>query len=377
MTRRRLRDLGFRVGTMPTGKHNAITDVSGVSVGHVTIIADSPVPIRTGVTAINPIAGEVWKQHLAAGFHRFNGGGEMTGTHWVEEAGMLNSPICLTSVWSVGIVRDTLLRYPITHRDYPDRMLRPMVAETNDSILNYGVHQAITPDHVVQAIETAKGGPVAEGAVGSGTGMMAFEFKSGIGTSSRIASTPVGEFTVGVLVQANFGARDELRVDGVPVGREIDYDMVASPRRRKAPAGSIIILVATDAPLLPTQCNRLAQRAAVGLGRVGGIGHNLSGDLILSFSTGNLFPNPPEVAMLLSDYKPEQDIGLYEGVKVLAHRHLNPLFQGVAEATEEAIVNSLTMAETMTGVAGRTVHALPLDCLSEVMKKYGHTGGKA
>jgi D-aminopeptidase len=357
---------------MPTGKYNAITDVKGISVSHVTLVSDDPVAIRTGVTVIQPVADEVWKSHLAAGFHRFNGGGEMTGTLWVEEAGMLTSPICLTSVWSVGIVRDTLLRYPILRRNYPDRILRPMVAETNDSILNHGVYQAVTPDHVIEALETTKQGPVAEGAVGSGTGMMAFEFKSGIGTSSRLAATPVGEFTIGVLVQANFGARDEFRIDGVPIGREIDYDQVPSPRRRKAPAGSIIIIVATDAPLLPTQCNRLAQRAAIGLGRVGGIGHNLSGDLTLAFATGNRFPNPPEVAMLLSDYKPEQDIGLYQGIEILAHRHLTPLFQGVVEATEEAIINSLTMAHTMTGVQGRTVHALPLDRVAEIMKMYGH-----
>lgn len=370
MTRRRLRELGLRVGTLPTGKLNAITDVQGVRVGYRTVIAEEPVTIRTGVTAIVPVD-EVWKTHLAAGFHRFNGGGEMTGTLWVEEAGMLNSPICLTSVWSIGTVRDALLRYPMATRNYPDRILRPVVAETNDSMLNHGLHQAITTQHVYEALDTAAAGPVTEGAVGGGTGMMCFEFKGGIGTSSRIASTPVGDFTVGVLVQANFGTRDELRVDGVPVGREIGYDQVPSPRRRRPPAGSIILIVATDAPLLPAQCSRLAQRAGVGLGRVGSTGHNLSGDLILAFSTANHFPNPPEVAMLLEGLKPDPDIGVYEGVRVLAHRHLNPLFQGVIEAAEEAIVNALTMSATMTGVAGRTVHELPLEALTSVMTRYG------
>ncbi len=364
--RSRVRELGIRIGVLPTGPANAITDVPGVRVGHSTIIHDDPCIARTGVTAIIP-AENVWSDWLAAGFHRFNGGGEMTGVQWIEEAGMLTSPICLTSTWSLGIVRDTLLRYAQLLKGYPDRILRPVVAETNDSALNDGFHQPVLPHHVIAALEAAQAGPVAEGGVGGGTGMMCFEFKGGIGTASRRIGTDVGDYTVGVLVQANFGARSELVVAGAPVGRHIGYDRIPSPKPRNPPAGSIIIIVATDAPLMPVQCERLARRAVLGLGRVGGVGHNLSGDLILAFSTGNRFPAPPEMALLLGSGEARQEENMFEDMHFLAHRQLNPLFQGVAEATEEAILNAMTCASTMSGAEGRTVHELPLDLLSELV----------
>ncbi|GIL38871.1 P1 family peptidase [Roseiterribacter gracilis] len=349
MTRARLRDLSLQVGTLPVGPHNAITDVAGVRVGHTTLIADEPLITRTGVTAILGGDYDYFEQGLFAGVHCFNGFGELMGTSWIDEVGLLTSPILLTSTYSIGAVRDAMLADPRCHGTR-GRSHQPVVGETNDALLSDPAFR-ITPAHVTQAIASAAGGPVAEGAVGGGTGMVCFEFKAGIGTSSRVLATSFGAFTVGVLVQANFGSRHHLTVDGVPVGRQIGYDIADSVRRRTD--GSIIIAVATDAPLLPSQCKRLAQRAVVGLGRAGGYGGNTSGDLIVAFSTGNRVPIAADE--IASD------------IRMLPNNALTPFFRAVAEATEEAILNSMIAADTMQGRDGNVVHALPLDLLRRLV----------
>ena len=361
--RMRLRELRLAIGTLPTGPLNAITDVAGVGIGHVTLIEDSPHVVRSGVTAIVPQLGGLWQQGVFAGFDRYNGFGEVTGTHWIAEAGLLSSPIVLTSAFSIGVARDTLLALPFVH-GVPERWHQPCAAETYDGVLNDGLAAPVKRQHVEAAIAAAVSGPVAEGAVGGGTGMMSFEFKAGIGTSSRQVRCADQDYTVGVLVQSNFGNRRHLTVDGVPVGRHLGYDVADSPQRRDAATGeaeetkgSIVIVVATDAPLLPPQLNRLARRANSGLARVGGFGNNRSGDFALAFSTANSLPF--------------QQTGIVHGLSMLAGEDMNPLLPAAAEATEEAIVNSLTMAATMTGVRGTTVHELPLEALLEVMRRHG------
>lgn len=345
MQRMRLRDLGIAVGTLPAGPLNAITDVAGIRVGHETILADQPRILRTGVTAVLGGDYDYFERGLFAGVHCFNGFGELMGTSWIDEVGLLTSPILLTSTYSIGAVRDAMLADPRCH-GVRGRSHQPVVGETNDGLLSDPAGR-IEPSHVRRALDAATGGAVPEGGVGGGTGMVAFEFKAGIGTSSRLVATPSGLFTVGVLVQANFGARRDLTIDGVPVGRQIGYDQVDSVRRRTD--GSIIIIVATDAPLLPPQCRRLAQRAVVGLGRIGGFGANTSGDLVVAFSTGNLVPIATE--QIAAD------------IRMLPNNQMTPLFPAVAEATEEAIANSMTAAATMRGRDGNIVHALPLDTL--------------
>ncbi|BBK32391.1 L-aminopeptidase DmpA [Stella humosa] len=348
--RARLRDLGIVVGRLPTGRHNAITDVAGVRVGHATVIADAPAQARSGVTVVLPTSDEPYRNQVFAGFHRFNGFGEMTGVHWVEESGILASPIAITSTYSVGVMRDALILDRFVHAPHATGV-QPLVAETSDAWLSDGSRPLVTADHLHAAMAAAKSGPVAEGNVGGGTGMICHEFKGGIGTSSRRVETPSGGFMVGALVQANYGKRVELTVAGVPVGRTLTRAVVPLPRDED---GSIIIIVATDAPLLPPQCTRLAQRATVGLGRVGGTGSNGSGDLFLAFSTGNRVPSQPERPV--------------EGLRMLPNAHMTQLFTGVAEAVEEAIINAMCMAETMTGQQGRVVHALPLDRLVELCR---------
>ncbi|MCS6846407.1 MAG: P1 family peptidase [Anaerolineae bacterium] len=355
----RLRDLGVTIGQYPTGLHNAITDVPGVLVGHSTLVYDEPRVARTGVTVIVPREGNVWRDNCFAGFHSFNGCGEMTGIHWVKESGLLCSPIALTCTHQVGLVHEALVQYGAQHeraRSYIGAL--PVVAETWDGWLNDANAHHITHEHVFAAMDSAKGGPVEEGCVGGGTGMICYEFKGGIGTSSRIARTEDGEFVVGVLVQSNHGVREGLRVNGIPVGAMIGKDRVPidwdEPADQANAGSSVIIVIGTDAPLIPTQCDRLAQRATVGLARTGGVGYNGSGDLFLCFSTGNH----------ISEY----DTRARE-VRMLAHRQLNALFEATAEAVEEAIVNSMVAAETMTGFRGRTVYALPHDALVEVMAK--------
>ncbi|MCA9876730.1 MAG: P1 family peptidase [Thermomicrobiales bacterium] len=356
--RMRLRDVGITIGRLHTGEHNAITDVPGVRVGHTTLISgEGPLvvgegPVRTGVTVILPHEGDVGLEPVFAGYHSFNGNGEMTGLLWVSESGMLTSPVAITNTHSVGTVRDALITYEAQRLRRPELYWSlPVVAETYDGWLSdiNGMH--VRQEHVWAALESASGGPVAEGCVGGGTGMCCHEFKGGIGTSSRALPEEMGGWTVGVLVQANYGARHLLRVDGIPVGELIPYDEVPgfAEARKRAGDGSIIIVVATDAPLLPHQCTRLAQRATVGLARVGGIGANSSGDIFLCFATGNRgLPGAEEPTRQVYD------------CRMIAPDAMTPLFEACAEATEEAILNAMCMATTTTGIYGRTVHALPL-----------------
>lgn len=353
MTRARLRDLGITIGHLPPGPYNAITDVPGVWVGHHTLIYDEPNVARTGVTVIIPREGAIWTDNVFAAFHSFNGNGEMTGSHSLSEFGFLAEPIAITNTHQVGIVRDALIAYMVENNLGGDWFL-PTVAETYDGYLNDINAFHLDKTHVYQALEAATGGPVAEGNVGGGTGMICHQFKGGIGTASRLVDSESGRYTVGVLVQANYGTRPQLRVDGVPVGRELGDDHTPLPGKETRD-GSIIVVIATDAPLIPIQCKRLAQRATVGLARVGGVGHNGSGDIFLAFATGNHLP--PGATTLIE-------------LKMVPHHHLNPFFEGVAEAVEEAILNALTAAETMTGYEGRTVYALPLDDLQRVVAKY-------
>jgi D-aminopeptidase len=341
---------------MPTGPHNAITDVPGVLVGHTTIIHDEPRIARTGVTVILPREGAIWSDHAFAGYFSFNGFGEMTGMHWVEEAGVLSSPIAITNSFSVGTVSDALFAHAAAH-GYTESAM-PVVAETYDGWLNDIAAFHVKKEHVEQALATAASGPVAEGNVGGGTGMICHGFKGGIGTSSRVVEGKHGAYTVGALVQANYGARRELRIVGVPVGEKIDPEVTPPHREKPATGGSIIIIVGTDAPLLPMQCKRLARRATVGLGRVGGIGHNSSGDIFLAFSTGNHLPAAS---------------GDLHNVQMLPHTQIDPLFEATADAVEEAILNALTAAETLSGFQGHTAHAIPLDVLQHVVTSYRHS----
>lgn len=364
-SRARLRELGLSIGYLPTGPLNAITDVMGVRVGHVTISEDEPHVVRSGVTAVLPLDLPYWEASVFGGFDVYNGFGEVTGSHWIRETGVLSSPIVLTSAFSIGVARDALLAHPFRH-GISDRWHQPCAAETYDGVLNDGLSAPVTRTHIEQALENAVGGPVVEGAVGGGTGMMSFEFKAGIGTASRVAQTSTGTYTVGVLVQANFGNRKHLTVDGVPVGRHLGYTIVDSPQRRdgdlvEESKGSIVIVVATDAPLIPSQLNRLARRAGIGLARVGGFGNNRSGDFTIAFSTANVLPFNQN--------------GIVEGLRMLANEELNALFPATAEATEEAIINSMTAADTMTGVRNTTVHALPLSALRDIMAQYGRGPG--
>ena len=357
--RARLRDLGISIGHWPTGPYNAITDVPGVRVGHTTLSYDTPRIARTGVTVILPrTETEIGTDHAFAGFHSFNGNGEMTGMHWLAESGLLTSPIAITSTHYVGIAHQALVAYSAGH-GFANTWSLPVVAETYDGFLNDAEAFHLKPEHVFEAIANATSGPVAEGNVGGGTGMIAHEFKGGIGTASRVVETRSGAFTFGALVQANYGDRDLFRVDGVPVGQILNARHTPTPPWDDViPVGggsSIIVVIATDAPLLPVQCKRLAQRATVGIARVGGVGHNGSGDLFLAFTTANHIAG--HAAAPLS-------------VSMLPHPQLNEIFEGVAEAVEEAILNALCMAETTTGFHGRTVHALPLDALQQVMARY-------
>ncbi len=354
MKRARLRELGIIIGNLPTGPYNAITDVPGIKVGHTTVIYDRPRVARTGVTVIVPRGGAIRQDCAFAGYHSFNGNGEMTGLLWIEESGLLTSSIGLTNTNQVGIVRDALVEYTIVKHDGKGFYL-PVVAETWDGVLNNINAFNVTKHHVYEAVARASSGPVAEGNVGGGTGMICHDFKAGIGTASRIVSLKYGKFTVGVLVQANYGERSQLRVNSVPVGQEISLKQIPTPRRKPWPEGSIIVIIATDAPMLPMQCKRLARRATVGMARVGGVGHNGSGDIFLAFSVGNHVP---------SDAKRPAP------VKMIPHHQMDPFFEAVAESVEEAILNSMTSAQTMVGYKGRTAYALPLDGLKQAMEKY-------
>jgi len=375
----RVRDLGIVIGSGRPGANNAITDVAGVRVGHTTLIrGDGRLvvgegPVRTGVTVVVPHDGDIRTEPLFAGCHTLNGNGELTGLEWLRESGLLTSPIALTNTHSVGVVRDALVAHAARSHD-PEASFwsLPVVGETYDGTLNdiNGFH--VKSQHLDQALADAAGGPVEEGGVGGGTGMICHEFKGGIGTASRVVGDELGGWTVGVLVQANYGRRALLRIDGVPVGREIPTTDVPSPypgsRPALAEAGSIIIIVATDAPLLPHQCDRLAQRAGLGLGRSGGYGMTSSGDLFICFATGNRGLPTAEI-----------DVrgGRLHDARFVVDQALDPLFEATVDATEEAIANALVAAETMVGRDGTTAHALPHDRLIEVMARYGRATAAA
>jgi D-aminopeptidase len=375
----RARELGIEIGTGVPGPLNAITDVAGVRVGHTTLIeGDGPLrvgrgPVRTGVTVVLPHDGEVWKEPLFAGCHRLNGNGELTGLEWVRESGMLTSAIGLTSTHSVGVVHDALIAHEVAERGGDEIFWGlPVVGETWDGSLNdiNGFH--VRPEHVARALAGAAGGPVAEGSVGGGTGMICHGFKGGIGTASRVVAAEQGGFTVGVLVQANHGRRARLQVDGVPVGWVISPEEVplpGPPAPAPAPgpgAGSIIVVVATDAPLLPNQCDRLAQRAGLGIARTGGVGEHSSGDLFLAFATGNR-------GLTQSPYGVEEPLTV--PLRMLSNSYITPLFDAVVEATEEAILNAMLQAGTLTGRDGVTAHGLDGDRLVEVLRSYGRGPG--
>lgn len=377
----RARDLGIVIGEGRPGPSNAITDVAGVRVGHTTLISgDGPLvvgegPVRTGVTVITPHDGDIWSEPVFAGTHTLNGNGELTGLEWIREAGLLAGAIGITNTHSVGIVRDALVHAAVASREQgvPFWAL-PVVGETWDGRLNDIDGQHVRAEHVDAALVSAAPGPVQEGNVGGGTGMICHEFKGGIGTASRRLPDDLGGWTVGVLVQANYGRRGLLRIDGVPVGAEIPVDEVPSPNSRvrrgigELPpgSGSIIGIVATDAPLLPHQCARLAHRAPLGLARMGGFGATTSGDLFLAFATGNR-------GMPAAETRPTGNGVL--NLRGLVDPALDPLFEATIEATEEAIVNALVAAETMTGRDGHTARRLPHDRLVEVMRRHGRLRG--
>ena len=376
----RARELGIVIGSGIPGPLNAITDVSGVAVGHATIIEGSgPLvvgkgPVRTGVTVIKPHDGVPAEEPVFAGFHSLNGNGEVTGLQWIKESGQLTSPIGLTNSHSVGVVRDTLAAIDCEERQ-PGHLYwsLPVAGETWDGVLNdiNGLH--VKAEHVRQAYQAASSGPVAEGSVGGGTGMICYDFKAGIGTSSRVLPSQMGGYTVGVLVQANFGSRNDYLVNGAPVGRHLNGDVVplpAPPEYDKHPpagsftplpaAGSIVGIMATDAPLLPHQCDRLAQRVGLGVSRTGNSGDHWSGDIFVAFSTANRLPGSGVTwpAPLTSQ------------VRVLSNNFIDPLFDSVVEATQEAILNAQLAAETMVGRDGVTAHALDPERLVAVLRRY-------
>jgi len=377
----RARDLALPIGGT-AGPLDAITDVAGVEVGHTTLIAGSGKlvvgtgPIRTGVTVIHP-RGRANPDPVFGAWFTLNGNGEMTGTTWLQESGVLEGPIAITNTHSVGVVRDAILQWQVGKPGMQPWGL-PVVAETYDGGLNdiNGFH--VRPEHVISALESARAGRVQEGNVGGGTGMVCHGFKGGIGTASRRLPSEQGGYTVGVLVQCNYGARRDLRIAGVPVGEEIadlqpctatrdvsaagtgsgqrrPCDAPAQARPDDDGAGSIIVVVATDAPLLPHQLKRIATRVSLGVGRMGGWGSNPSGDIFVAFSTAN--PGAAAAADTTS-------------VRMLANARISPLFVATAQATEEAIVNALLAAETMTGANDLRVYALPVDRLRAIMKKY-------
>ena len=362
----RARDLGVVLGELPTGRLNAITDVAGVRVGHRTLIRGDRV--RTGVTVVLPHEGDPGEQPVFAGTHTLNGNGEMTGLEWIREGGTLLSAIGLTNTHSVGIVHHALVAASVRAAPVPDhpRWSLPVVAETWDGYLNDIDGQHVTEDDVQAALADAHDGPVEEGNVGGGTGMKAYGFKAGIGTASRVAAAEHGGFTVGALVQANHGRRERLTIDGVPVGREIPRSEIPGPDPAApmpgpaaAEGGSIIVILATDAPLLPHQCRRLAQRATIGVARTGGGGEHDSGDIFLAFATGNRNLRAEDHADAAT-----------RDIRMLDDDHITALFWAAIEATEEAIVNALLSAESMTG-NGVTFHALPADRLLALMRRYG------
>jgi len=382
-TKLRARDHGIPFPGTP-GPLNAITDVAGVEVGQVTLIRGQGKletgkgPIRTGVTAILPRGRS--SDPVMAAWWTLNGNGEMTGTTWVEESGFLWGPVMITNTLSVGVVRDAVITWAVARKYDEFLWALPVVAETWDGGLNdiRGMH--VTAEHAFQALDAARGGPVAEGNVGGGTGMVCHQFKGGIGTASRRLSLTAGEYTLGVLVQCNYGSRRRLSITGVPVGPDIEgatecLASAATPRQEwlrrlprcesarsdDAPAdrpelGSIIVVIATDAPLLPHQLKRVAKRAALGIGRMGGIGGDSSGDIFIAFSTANRGAGGSDSPASLT---------------MLANERINPFLEATIDATEEAIVNAMFAAETMTGADGYRVYALPVDQVVGLLRRAG------
>ena len=374
----RARDIGIPFDGTP-GKYNAITDVAGVEVGHTTLVEGNGKlekgkgPVRTGVTAIFP-AGKKYTP-VFANWHMLNGNGDMTGTHWITESGFLETPILITNTSSVGTVRDAALKWMDEHKYYDTTQglfwySYPVVAETWDGVLNdiNGFH--VKPEHVWQAMEKATSGVVEEGAVGGGTGMVCLGFKGGIGTSSRMIDKKLGGYTVGVLVQSNFGVKSQLTIAGVPVGKELAdtlnikiYDEPSADnnpdsyrgKNEWSDQGSIIVVVATDAPLLPHQLKRIAQRVALGIGKVGGIGGNGSGDIFIAFSTANkkAFSRTKETTATM-----------------FSNDQIGALFNATIQATEEAIINALVAGTTTKGINDNTVYGLPHDAVMKILKKY-------
>jgi L-aminopeptidase/D-esterase-like protein len=360
----RARDLGIPFAGTP-GPLNAITDVVGVTVGHTTLISGEGKlevgsgPVRTGVTAIHP-RGKTYDP-VFAGWYALNGNGEMTGTTWVEESGFLEGPVVITNTHSVGIARDATIEWQYANDlfdplpDDPEVFWSlPVVAETYDGDLNdiNGFH--VTKEHVIDALESAKTGPVAEGNVGGGTGMVCHQFKGGIGTASRQLKISDQQYTLGVLVQANYGSRETLTIAGVPLGDRLT-DLMPAFRSTDTGTGSIIVVVATDAPLLAHQLKRLARRVPIGISKVGGYASNGSGDIFIAFSTAN----PGAAARQ----------GLLD-VAMMPNDSMSPLFLATAQATEEAIVNAMVVAETMVGINGNTVHALPHDRVIDILQQH-------
>ena len=353
--KKRLRGLGIHLPGTP-GTYNAITDVGGVEVGYTTLISgDGPRvvgegPIRTGVTAILPRGRDDPQTACAAGCYSFNGNGELTGLHWVEESGELTTPITLTNTHSCGVARDATIQWLVTRKDQPAQDWGlPVAGETYDGELNdiNGFH--VKAEHVIQALDNARGGPIELGSVGGGTGMLTFDFKAGSGSASRVVSIAGETFTVGAFVQSNFGRRYEMIVDGHRVGKEMPGDEL-----RGRPVGSIITVIATDAPLLPHQLKRLARRVPVGIARTGGIGHNGSGDIFIAFSTANREAFSAGSAMV--------------SMRTLATgRTIDDLFEATAQTTEEAILDSIIANETMTGADGNTAIGIDHDRLLSLL----------
>jgi len=354
----RARDLGIPFDGTP-GPHNAITDVQGVEVGYSTLISGSGKlkvgqgPVRTGVTAVLPRGENVFGDPVFAGWYSLNGNGEMTGTTWVEESGFLEGPVMITNTHSVGVVRDAVIQWRVQHQQaIPDGAWwgLPVVAETYDGYLNdiNGFH--VKPEHAFHALDTAAGGPVQEGNVGGGTGMVCNGFKGGTGTASRKLDSEHGGYTVGVLVQCNYGKQEQLRIAGISVGRELPPGII-----REKDQGSIIVVVATDAPLLPNQLKRIARRVPLGLGRDGSYSGNGSGDIFIAFSTANSGAWNPQAV---------------KQVAMLPNDDMESLFLATVQCVEEAVINAMIAAETMTGINDHTVNAIPHQQLQEVLRKY-------
>lgn len=361
--RRRARDLGITPGVYATGPHNGITDVAGVRVGHGTVIRGEGKhvpgigPVRTGVTAILPRAGNVFDEKVVGGAFILNGAGEVSGLTQVVEWGLIETPIMLTNTLSMGEVSAAVVRYMV--ENYPTigreaDVIIPVVGECDDSWLNDIVGHHVTAEHVFEAIENAHGGPVVEGNVGGGTGMLCCGFKGGIGTSSRHLPEADGGYTIGVLVMTNFGLMGDLRIDGVPVGRYLEPHF-AHMETRTSSYGSIIAVVATDAPLQTHQLTRLAKRSGLGIGRAGSYAAHTSGEIVVAFSTGNVVPRSDRQMVYRMD--------------VLHDHSMDPLYQAAVEATEEAILNALCMATDLRGLDDHFAPALPLDEVKEILAR--------